>query len=79
MDVQMPEMDGLEATRKIRALPKTRSTPWIVALTANASEQDRKLCEEAGMDDYMSKPITRPALQQAMTTALANLRQRRSV
>ena len=54
MDVQMPEMDGLEATRKIRELGI--KTP-IVALTANAFEEDRKRCFEAGMDEYLSKPI----------------------
>ncbi|RLB07078.1 MAG: hypothetical protein DRG27_06805 [Deltaproteobacteria bacterium] len=54
MDVQMPEMDGLEATRKIRELGI--KIP-IVALTANAFEEDRKRCLEAGMDEYLSKPI----------------------
>ena len=55
MDVQMPEMDGLEATRQIRAAAGER--PIIIAMTANAMESDREDCIQAGMDDYISKPI----------------------
>ncbi len=56
MDVQMPEMDGLDATRSIRALT-TFTQPRIIAMTANALDGDRELCIEAGMNDYISKPI----------------------
>jgi CheY-like chemotaxis protein len=56
MDVQMPEIDGLEATRRIRAeLPADRQ-PRIVAITAAAFPEDRARCMDAGMDDYISKP-----------------------
>ncbi len=69
MDVQMPEMDGLEATRRIRAeLPADRQ-PQIVAMTANAMEGDREICLNAGMDDYLSKPIKPAALAQALKEA----------
>jgi CheY-like chemotaxis protein len=68
MDVHMPELDGLEATRRIRAaeaamgLPRTR----IVALTANAFGEDRDACLAAGMDDFLTKPLDRDRLADAL-------------
>jgi CheY-like chemotaxis protein len=77
MDVQMPEMDGLEASRKIQELyQELRYKPWIVALTANAMEGDREACLAAGMDDYISKPIKTEELALAIERACAGMRAR---
>ncbi|MBK7060116.1 MAG: response regulator [Rubrivivax sp.] len=65
MDMQMPRMDGLQATRHIRALAEHAKTP-IVAITANAFEQDRKACMAAGMDDFVSKPIVPDVLRDVL-------------
>jgi CheY-like chemotaxis protein len=63
MDVQMPEMDGIEATARLRASPLPFGVrPWIIALTANAMQGDRERCLAAGMDGYLSKPIRPDAL-----------------
>jgi CheY-like chemotaxis protein len=57
MDLQMPEMDGFETSRQIRKRFPASRQPKIVALTANALKGDRELCLEAGMDDYLTKPV----------------------
>ncbi|MBL4750764.1 MAG: response regulator [Amylibacter sp.] len=70
MDMSMPEMDGLEATQNIRNIEKSASlhrTP-IIALTANAMKGDRQRCIDAGMDDYLSKPIRKDLLMKMIKT-----------
>ncbi len=69
MDVQMPEMDGLEATQRICARWPRGERPRIVAMTANAMHGDRELCLEAGMDDYLAKPIRVDELVAALERA----------
>lgn len=58
MDMQMPKMDGIEATRRIRMMPGNKGSVPIIAMTANASDDDRRLCLEAGMTGFQSKPIS---------------------
>ncbi|NEO85092.1 MAG: response regulator [Spirulina sp. SIO3F2] len=74
MDVQMPEMDGLEATRQLCADYPAGQRPHIIAMTANAMQGDRQVCLDAGMDDYVSKPLKIEALK----TALAKVADGRS-
>jgi CheY-like chemotaxis protein/HPt (histidine-containing phosphotransfer) domain-containing protein len=70
MDVEMPELDGLEASRRIHAEWRDQR-PWIIAVTANALQGDRERCLEAGMDDYLSKPIRSAELAAALARSAA--------
>jgi len=66
MDLRMPVLDGIEATRRIRALGSARGQIPIIAMTANALEEPIRLCREAGMDDYLTKPVTEVELMAAL-------------
>jgi signal transduction histidine kinase len=76
MDMQMPELDGLDTTRRIRARWPAPEGPWIIGITGYASEQDRRKCLAAGMDDYLAKPVTIPQYAEALTRAAAHHKQR---
>ena len=69
MDMQMPEMDGIEATKRVRSHLPADTQPRIVALTANAMDGDRERCEEAGMDGYLAKPVQVRELQAELNRA----------
>jgi two-component system, sensor histidine kinase and response regulator len=75
MDIQMPVMSGLEATRCIRAIEQQQDKPRIpiIAMTANAMQGDREICLEAGMDDYIAKPIKAKELQAMLEVLAAGL------
>jgi CheY-like chemotaxis protein len=64
MDMQMPEMDGVTATKIIRQLDQPQ--PWIIAITANALEEDRQICFDAGMNDFLTKPLVIAQLTEAL-------------
>ena len=75
MDIQMPDMDGLEATRQIRVKYTGTRRPWIIAMTANAMDSDRKDCFDAGMDGYLSKPVRIEALEAELVRSSENIGQ----
>ena len=70
MDVEMPELDGIEATIRLRkAKSDSPESPWIIALTANAMKEDRDKALAAGMNDFISKPFRPPELAAALEKA----------
>jgi CheY-like chemotaxis protein len=73
MDMRMPEMDGIEATRAVRALGGSYATLPIVALTANAFPDDIKLCREAGMNDFIAKPVRKKLLVSKVAELVAGM------
>ena len=74
MDVQMPEMDGLDATRAIRRDPSIAQQPYIIAMTAAAMQMDREKCIDAGMDDFVSKPTRVESLVSALDRSVTHIR-----
>jgi CheY-like chemotaxis protein len=70
MDLHLPGLDGLEAARRIRALGEAGGNVPIVALTANAFAEDQEACRAAGMDGFVTKPITRERLEEAIAAAV---------
>jgi CheY-like chemotaxis protein len=73
MDIEMPELDGCEATRRIRAQCGSPTRPWIIALTAGASAENRERAMKAGMNDYLTKPARSEAISAALVRAHAAL------
>lgn len=73
MDIQMPIMDGIESARRIRASLPQDIQPIIIALTANTTEQDKKACFDAGMDDFLAKPVTKSILKNAIDKWIPDL------
>ena len=71
MDIQMPNMNGYQATRAIRKLPDERAKIPIIAMTANAFEEDRQAALAAGMDDYVAKPVE---ISELFRTIMKNLK-----
>lgn len=66
LDIHMPELDGYEVTKTIRSISRESERPWIVALTASASAEDKNKCFKVGMNDFVSKPVTKESLLSAI-------------
>ena len=74
MDMQMPEMDGISATHEIRRRFPAAGGPQIIALTAAALEEDRQRCLNAGMDDYLSKPLRPKDVEEKLRLAAKRIK-----
>jgi CheY-like chemotaxis protein len=76
MDIQMPILDGFEATQQIRQRDLPGKQPWIIAMTAEAKNDDEARCREAGMNDYVTKPVTMETLANALRRGIVEQRKR---
>ena len=74
MDIQMPHLNGYQATQRIRALPDSRSQTPIIAMTANAFKEDRDAALASGMDDYIVKPVEIHAMLNTIASVLIHYR-----
>ncbi|MCB0337305.1 MAG: response regulator, partial [Bdellovibrionales bacterium] len=76
MDIQMPEMDGLEATRRIREFQRGKGKPYVpvIAVTANAFSEEKERYKEAGMDGYVSKPLSKKELNDEIVRCVSPTR-----
>jgi CheY-like chemotaxis protein len=77
LDIQMPEMDGYSVARELSRIYDREQIPWMIAMTANALEGDRDRCLQAGMDDYLSKPVRKEELDACLKRSFQALRIRR--
>ena len=73
MDLEMPVMDGLEATRKIKTMLNRRESPVIIGMSASSDAKEKKSCLSAGMDDYMNKPLDPDKLNDMINEWVPNL------
>jgi CheY-like chemotaxis protein len=73
MDVEMPELDGCEATRRIRTLSRSTTRPWIIALTAGATQAHRDRAMGSGMNDFLTKPVRTESISAALERAHGGL------
>ena len=73
MDIQMPVLDGIEATRQIRAELPDEQQPVIIALSANTTDRDRNACFESGMNDFLAKPVTKNRIEEMIRKWTANM------
>ena len=71
MDISMPEMDGLEATRRLRSSAGENQDTLVIALTAHVHSEIREQCTEVGMDDFLTKPVSRDQLLEALDRLIA--------
>jgi CheY-like chemotaxis protein len=78
MDIQMPEMEGLESSKRICSQRPKESPPWIIAMTAKAVTRDKERCLKAGMDAYLSRPVQVQELQEVLKLSWEQVTERKN-